>query len=372
MLARWAYTSRRVPAWAALSVGLALLAAASFLYPIYWQTRSSLMGAQLLSRARVSTMAVALPSAPATLDYFLSAPSPQRAGPVAPGPQAGGCTSASQDRVTTKHPGVLEVPSLHLVAPVIQGVTDKVLNGAVGHYPATPWPGHAGVSVVLAHDVSYFAHISSLRQGDEIVWVDHCKEELFQVVGYGVTSPGSSISLPVGRPGLVLVTCWPTDALFWTTQRYYVKAVLIGERVAGGPSGTLRRARPDVAISAPPALASEGLSLGVSGVYVDKLFLDGTPSLQFSQSPLALEMSSLAVEEYAAAAKTAAAHATAWWGAIALPGVPLPAPWELGAPTDVHLVVSGSRLTGAILVAPNETVRLVVRARKLYVASVAV
>jgi sortase (surface protein transpeptidase) len=58
----------------------------------------------------------------------------------------------------------LEIPSLGVRAPVLQGLSDSVLNVAAGHDPASPWPGDVGESIIEAHDVSYFARISALKR----------------------------------------------------------------------------------------------------------------------------------------------------------------------------------------------------------------
>ena len=59
--------------------------------------------------------------------------------------------------------GILSIPAIHLQAPVEEGTDDQELNVAVGHAPASVWPGLAGTSVFLAHDVSYF--VTSTRSG---------------------------------------------------------------------------------------------------------------------------------------------------------------------------------------------------------------
>src|SRR6185437_16130897 len=67
--------------------------------------------------------------------------------------------------------GLLEAPVLGLVAPVLEGTGDAVLDDAVGHDPESAWPGGQGTSVLSAHDVTWFSHIDRLKPGDEIRYV---------------------------------------------------------------------------------------------------------------------------------------------------------------------------------------------------------
>jgi hypothetical protein len=68
----------------------------------------------------------------------------------------------------------LSIPAIHLQAPVEEGTEDQELNVAVGHAPASVWPGAAGTSVFLAHDVSYFVHLDALKPGDVISYATAC------------------------------------------------------------------------------------------------------------------------------------------------------------------------------------------------------
>jgi hypothetical protein len=58
------------------------------------------------------------------------------------------CSEKDQGGVSSARPGgLLEIPSLGLVAPVVQGTSQSVLEDAVGHDPASPWPSSKGTSV---------------------------------------------------------------------------------------------------------------------------------------------------------------------------------------------------------------------------------
>lgn len=117
----------------------------------------------------------------------------------------------------------LIIPSIGLKAPIEEGTDDAELNVAAGHAPASVWPGATGSAVFLAHDVSYFVHINALKPGDLIYYQDQCSTVAFQVTGQNVVNAGDPV-YNSATPTMILDTCWPTNALFYTTQRLLVSA----------------------------------------------------------------------------------------------------------------------------------------------------
>ena len=137
--------------------------------------------------------------------------------------------------------GVLTIPALGLEAPVEEGTDDAELDVAAGHAPASVWPGTAGSSVMLAHDVSYFVHLGDLKAGDLITYRNQCSTVSFQVTGQQVVAAGSPVYNST-TPTLVLDTCWPPNALFFTPHQ---RAVLHVAAPAGDRRRGAERARPD-------------------------------------------------------------------------------------------------------------------------------
>lgn len=323
------------------------VAAIGVAYPVWWNHRAATVGHQLLRQARVT-------APPATYAHHVLT-------------YCAGAASSSR-LAAHKRPTILEIPAIGLVAPVLQGLGKTVLAAAVGHDPSTAWPNASGESLFLAHDVSYFSGLSRVKNGDRIIWVDGCQEYVFRVVGHEVTRPGAVVRVPPGGKGLGLLTCWPTDALFWTPDRYVVETVFVRQHTIAAlvisPSPPL-----SLSVPAPPALVAEGLSLGRSGVIAGRLSLTGSPSRTFSNGPWPLEAADRALEDYAAAQKAAAAKNRSWWAHLALPGVPLPPSWSLIYATNVVLSVQGRVVDGAVLSSPAETVKLVVRHGTFYVAN---
>lgn len=223
--------------------------------------------------------------------------------------------------------GVLTIPKLGVTAPVESGTSNSVLAVAVGHFDTTPWPGSEGESALLAHDVSYFAQIDQLRPGDHIEYQSGCISETFTVVGHRIVHDGAPLP-PVAGTALVLDTCWPTDALWFTPTRYTVEAVETSINV--GSVGKSRVAAPpkafptDFVSPAPASLQATGLALTQNEEPMGTLTETGSPSNAWAQSPAPLALQDTALEDFFGGYHATTADNTSWWSAIA-PGVPMPA-----------------------------------------------
>lgn len=272
---------------------------------------------------------------------------------------------------TRNHPGLLEIPALGVVAPVLPGLGNSVLAVAVGHDPATVWPGARGESLLLAHDVSYFSGLARAQPGELVSVTLGCVRAVFRVTDAFVSQPGALIAAPRSGFGLALITCWPTNALFWTSQRYVVQTQLVDVALVSAPTAPAPEALVQLRVPAPPGLVALGLSLARSGVGVGTLTITGTPLASFREGPEPLIIANAALRADAAAAKTAEVGERSWWSALALPGVPLPAAWSLGAATDVTISVSGVTASRVVLSSPGVSLTLVVRNGELLVARVA-
>ncbi len=240
--------------------------------------------------------------------------------------------------------GVLSIPSLGLEAPVEEGTADAELNVAAGHAPASVWPGSSGTSVMLAHDVSYFVHLGNLKPGDLITYRNQCSTVSFQVTGQQVVAAGAPVYNSTG-PTLVLDTCWPTNALFYTSQRLLVTAAEVPNAPAARPTGRVKGhagtgatgatvppplvnpAASSVSYTtpAPPELVAQGLTLTQNEAPMGTLTLSGDTSPSFEESPGPLSLTGAALEAYFGGIHASAQNRADWWAAIA-PGAAMPAP----------------------------------------------
>jgi sortase A len=245
----------------------------------------------------------------------------------------GTTTTTNASGATTGVQGVLQIPSIGLVAPVEQGVDDPELNVAVGHLTDSVWPGEAGNSVLEAHDVSYFVHLDRLKTGDLVRYSTPCVTDVFAVQVHNVVEQGSPV-YDTTDPSITLITCWPTNALWYTTQRYLVSAthLLTVSRSAPGGIGTGAGAQnlsvPSSAVPptvpAPAALAAQGLDLSTNSLPMGPLTISGDPSNDWVQGPGPLAVEGSAVKGFFAGVKSLTQDRSDWWSAVA-PGVAMPA-----------------------------------------------
>jgi len=233
--------------------------------------------------------------------------------------------------------GILRIPAIDLHAPVEEGTDDPELNVAVGHDPQSVWPGVDGAAVFLAHDVSYFVHLNALKPGDVITYATACNTVKFEVSAQQVVPAGSPVSNTTD-PSLVLDTCWPPDALFFTPDRLLVRATEIGAATKGTSldpgSQFIKTVREtDFRTSAPAALQAQGLTLEQNEAPMGTMILVGA-SQAFAQSPGPLSLEAAALETYFGGLHAAAQRQAAWWSALA-PGTPMP-PQLAGASVSGH------------------------------------
>ena len=251
---------------------------------------------------------------------------------------------------------LLKAPSIGLDAPVVEGTGDGELAVAVGRVPASAEIGEPGTVVLAAHDVTWFSKLDQLHTGDTLSLVRACSTLIYQVTSQQVVAAGTPI-YPSGQPTLVLVTCYPLNALFLTSQRYLVNADLIATKVQSRSLATFAvGGTPTVPI--PPALAALGLDLNHNATPLGTLTLSGPVDAAWQQSAAPLDDQASLLTLYFGAIHAARSDNASWWTAIA-PSVPLSNAAPLngasishyGTTLDTTLNVNGAQLSTANLTA---------------------
>ena len=244
-----------------------------------------------------------------------------------------------------------------MTAPVEEGTGDQELNVAVGHDPQSVWPGLTGAAVFLAHDVSYFVHLDQLEPGDVITYQTACNSVKFAVSGQQVVPAGSPVANTTA-PSMVLDTCWPPDALFFTPDRLLVRASEVGAATKGAnlnPRAQFIKTvtSTDYTTSAPRALQAQGLTLEQNEAPMGTMHLVNA-SVAFSQSPGPLSLEGAVLETYFGGLHAGSQRQAAWWAAIA-PALAMP-PQLAGAvvtghdaPLDVEIDSAGGTPTEVVL-----------------------
>ncbi len=251
-----------------------------------------------------------------------------------------GTTASGCAGMASAGPGVLRIPAVAVVAPVVEGTSAAVLAISVGHESSSPWPGERGTSVLEAHDVGYFASNQLLRPGDIVTYTRACRTYRYRVVEHYILRPGDTIPSP-GASGLVLDSCWPTDALWFTPSRLIVTAVLTGVH-SDKPVATSVAPTPLVpqlprGVPTPPNLFNEGWLAGT-------LSLTGTPALAWKDGPAPLAWESVGLRAFSALRM--AEQTKASWLSLLAPGLTPPlilgGDYASGTPMDVTEEVRGT------------------------------
>jgi sortase A len=283
--------------------------------------------------------------------------------------------------------GLLEVPALGLVAPVLQGTSDAVLDEAVGHVAGSAWPGQPGTSVLSAHDVTWFSGIGALRPGDVVRYVTPCRTYVFRVTEHHIVAAGSPVYTTQAST-IVLDTCYPFNALYITSTRYLVYATL----TSAMPTHPLSVSPPPPppppvpVVPAPRRLAAQGLGLGTNYAPLGTLTITGSPSSAWRQSSAPIKVHFAVLAAYFGAIRSAEQGERSWWAALA-PSVPVSAAAQIwdgelsGYATllDISIEVYGSDVASATLSTEvragagtfHLTVREIVRDGKLLVTGFA-
>jgi sortase A len=145
------------------------------------------------------------------------------------------CAAPSQDIPVGQVFAIIQIPAFGPTwkFTVIQGTTLTQLATGPGHILGTVLPGQAGDVGIGAHDVTAgnpFLHLASLRMGDTVVITTKECVTTYRVYRqpYRVLYTDVAVLNPVGSEHtLTLVTCWPTGALSFVTQRTIVQAAEI-------------------------------------------------------------------------------------------------------------------------------------------------
>ena len=263
------------------------------------------------------------------------------------------CTTAAG---TGGPQGLLVIPAIGLTAPVEQGTDDAELNVAVGHVSNSVWPGTTGNSVLEAHDVSYFVNIDELKPGDTIEYETPCTTYVYTVQSHQVIQQGSPVYNTPG-PTLSLLTCWPTNALWFTPNRYLVTASEVqstpNKGTAAGVGNVPTSATPPT-VPAPASLVSQGLTLATNSILMGTMSITGTPLPTWVEGPGPLAVQSSAVESFIGGVKSLEQNQLGWWNAIA-PHVTAPQPLVgahvsgYDASLDVTVTATGTAATSVQL-----------------------
>jgi sortase A len=125
----------------------------------------------------------------------------------------------------------LELPRLGASMIVLAGSSGRTLAFGPGHTQGSSLPGEPGTSIVSGHRDTHFSVLEQLRPGDAITVerndgrVTHYRVERLDVAD----SRTARIGVAGDENTLLLVTCWPFDAITTGGSLRYVVTAHAGE-----------------------------------------------------------------------------------------------------------------------------------------------
>jgi len=123
--------------------------------------------------------------------------------------------------------GVIEIPSLGLQVPLLEGTDDLTLDRGVGHIAGTASPGESGNIGIAGHRDGFFRRLKDIHVGDTIDIQSQQGSSHYRVDEIQIVSPDDvSVLGPRTRPSLTLVTCYPFYFVGSAPSRYIVHATL--------------------------------------------------------------------------------------------------------------------------------------------------
>ena len=136
---------------------------------------------------------------------------------------------------------ILDIPRLHLAAPVLDGADALTLNHAVGRIAGTARPGEPGKIGIAGHRDSFFRGLKDIAEGDRLELRTRSGKDIYLVDRIQIVSP-SDVSVLRTEPvsALTLVTCYPFYYAGSAPKRFVVTAYLVEQVPAGATTSELR------------------------------------------------------------------------------------------------------------------------------------
>lgn len=193
--------------------------------------------------------------------------------------------------------GTIHIPSLSLTAPILEGTTTKVLDEGAGHLTTSIMPGEVGTSVIAAHNVTWFRHVDKLKTGNPIQIQTNYGKFLFHVTRTKIVKTGDPI-YNTTQPSIVLVACYPLNALHLTPYRYLVFAQM--DTSGKWQPINKKTSQSKYTANVPKGLTKHPLTLRNYSLKLGTLTYTGSPSKRFTESGSPLSASNSMIELYLA------------------------------------------------------------------------
>ncbi|WP_089740678.1 class D sortase [Gracilibacillus ureilyticus] len=119
--------------------------------------------------------------------------------------------------------GALNIESLDLSYPVVQGTRESELEEGIGHMMGTMLPGQGGHVILSGHRDTVFRELEHLETGDEITFSTKYGDFIYEAVDFEIVSADDrTVAVPKDYETLTLTTCYPFDFIGDAPDRYIV------------------------------------------------------------------------------------------------------------------------------------------------------
>lgn len=121
---------------------------------------------------------------------------------------------------------LIEIPSIKLSQPIVEGVEDELLQYYIGHFKETPQPGEKGNFALAGHSYSdyseAFINLKKVKVGDEIIVKTKKEAFTYQIKESFIVTPSQvEVLNPTKEATITLITCTPG-----AKERLVLKGVL--------------------------------------------------------------------------------------------------------------------------------------------------
>jgi sortase A len=136
---------------------------------------------------------------------------------------------------------ILQIPSIGLTVPLLDGTDDLTLNHAVGRIPGTARPGEQGNLGIAGHRDGFFRGLKDVKAGDAIELRTAQETATYVIDQLQIVNPDAiGVLKPRDAPSLTLVTCYPFYFVGSAPKRFVVTAKLTQRQPAGSTTSETR------------------------------------------------------------------------------------------------------------------------------------
>lgn len=122
----------------------------------------------------------------------------------------------------------VQIPSIQLIYPVLQGDTEALLSQGICHFYGSDLPGENSTILLTAHRTTHFSGIGALQPGDSVIVDTSWGTYEYAVDESMIIYPADTAGLlKAEQETLYLITCYPFDFIGGAPQRYAVKCHLV-------------------------------------------------------------------------------------------------------------------------------------------------